>query len=170
MLNNPMMYQQNLMIFNNNCQNINSVNLDDCFRYNQKIDQFSWDNAMYCNNCHLQFPAVYKTILTTGPEILLIILNRGKGIQFDVKCEFVLQLNLYEYIEIKSTGFMYDLVGVVTHLGEGASSGHFIAYCKSPIDHNWYKYNDDIVSPVFNFVEEVINYAMPYILFYQKIK
>ena len=167
---NPILYQQNFMIFNNNLQNINSVNLDDCFRYNQKIENFSGENAMYCNYCKMQCSANYKTVLTTGPEILVIILNRGKGIEFKVKCEFVLQLNLYEYIEMKDTGFMYDLVGVVTHMGESGASGHFIAYCKSPIDHCWYNYNDDLVFPVNNFVNDVINYAMPYILFYQKIK
>jgi ubiquitin C-terminal hydrolase len=164
---NPMFCQQN---FINNNQIINSVNLDDCFRYNQKIENFSGENSMYCNNCQTQSPAVYKTILTTGPEILIIILNRGKGIQFKVKCEFVSQLNLYEYIEMKNTGFMYDLIGVVTHIGEHGPSGHFIAYCRSPIDNNWYQYNDDLVFPVKDFVNEVINYAMPYILFYQKIK
>ena len=142
--------------------------MDDCFRYNQKIEHFTGENAMYCNTCRGQYPADNQTLLTTGPEILIIILNRGKGIEFKVKCEFVLQLNLYEYIEMKNTGYMYDLVGVVTHLGESDSSGHFIAYCKSPIDKNWYQYNDDLVFPVNNFVNDVINYAMPYILFYQK--
>ena len=70
MQNNQMLYQQNFLIFNNNIQNINTVDLDDCFRYNQKIDQMSGDNSMYCNSCHLQFAARYNTILTTGPEIL----------------------------------------------------------------------------------------------------
>ena len=124
---------------------------------------------MYCNCCQTQANARYQTLLSTGPEILVLILNRGKGIEFRVKCEFVQQLNLYEYIEMKNTGFMYDLVGVVTHMGDSGDTGHFIAYCKSPVDHFWYQYNDDLVFPVKDFVNEVINYAMPYILFYQKI-
>jgi ubiquitin C-terminal hydrolase len=166
---NPTLYQQNLNLFQNNCQKINSVNLDDCFRYNQKMETFSGDNAMYCNNCQMQCNSNYQTLLSTSPEILVLILNRGKGIEFKVKCEFVLQLNLYEYVEMKNTGFMYELIGVVTHMGESGSSGHFIAYCKNPIDNLWYQYNDDLVFPVTNFVNEVVNYAMPYILFYQKI-
>ena len=165
---NQMPLQQNFIFPNNNQNMINSVNLDDCFRYNQKIEHFTGENAMYCNICKYQYPANYQTVLSTGPEILILILNRGKGIEFKVRCEFVLQLNLYEYIEMKNTGYMYDLVGVVTHLGENDASGHFIAYCKSPIDNNWYQYNDDLVFPVNNFVNDVINYAMPYILFYQK--
>ena len=71
---------------------------------------------------------------------------------------------------MKNTGFMYNLIGVVTHIGESGPSGHFIAYCRSPIDNNWYQYNDNFVFPVKDFINEVINYAMPYILFYQKIK
>ena len=164
---NQMQFNQNFFFQNNN-QNINSVNLIDCFRYSQKIDEFSGENAMYCNNCQCQYNSKYQTTLYSGPGILIIILNRGQGIQFKVKCEFALQLNLYEFIENKETGFMYDLVGVVTHLGGNDSSGHFIAYCKNPINQTWYQYNDDLVFPVGNFVEEVINYAMPYILFYQK--
>ena len=167
---NQNLFQQNLSMFQNNLNNtINSVNLDDCFIYNQKIEEFSGQNAMYCNTCRMTTNNYYHTLLTTGPEILIIVLNRGKGKEFDVKCDFVQQLNLYEYIEMKDTGFMYDLVGVVTHMGYSDNTGHFIAYCRSPIEkNNWYRYNDDLVTPVYNFVKEVINYAMPYILFYQK--
>ena len=46
--------------------------------------------------------------------------------------------------------------------------GHFIAYCLDPISKNWYKYNDEIVSQVEDFQKEVIDYAMPYLLFDQK--
>ena len=164
---NQMNYQQN---FINNNQEINSVNLDDCFRYNQKKDNFSGENFINCSYCQTQSSAFYNTIFTTGPEILIIILNRGKGNEFGVKCDFIEQLNLSEYIEMKNTGFMYNLIGVVTHIGESGPSGHFIAYCRSPIDNNWYQYNDNFVFPVKDFVNEVINYAIPYILFYQKIK
>ena len=48
-------------------------------------------------------------------------------------------------------------------------SGHFIAYCLDPIIEKWYKYNDAIVNEVTDFQNEVINFAMPYLLFYQKI-
>ena len=74
----------------------------------------------------------------------------------------------FENIEKFSKGYKYGLIGVVTHLGGNDSSGHFISCCKSPIDNNWYKYNDAMVSPVKNFQEEIIDYAMPYILVYQK--
>ncbi len=55
-------------------------------------------------------------------------------------------------------------------MGESETSGHFITCCKSPIDQKWYKYNDGIVTSVINFKEEIIDYAMPDILFYQKLE
>ena len=62
---------------------------------------------------------------------------------------------------------IFDLIGIITHMGESAS-GHFIATCKSQIDGLWYQYNDDLVLPVRDFNSQILNYAMPYILFYQK--
>ena len=100
---------------------------------------------------------------------LIIILNRGKGIEFKVKINFLEEINLENFIEMKQTGCNYKLIGVITHLGESGMGGHFIAYFKNPISNEWNKYNDSIVSPVQNFKTEVIDYAMPYLLFYQKI-
>ena len=49
---NQILFQQNLSLFQNNLFNtINSVNLDDCFLYNQKVEEFSGEDAMYCNVC-----------------------------------------------------------------------------------------------------------------------
>ena len=164
---NPMLFQQYLFNFKLKCQNINKVDINDCFLFNQKMEHFTGQNAMYCNNCKLQCPASYCTQLYTVPKILIIVLNRGKGIEFNVKLDFYEYLNLEQFVEIKKTGINYQLIGVVTHMGESGASGHFIAYCKSPIDGQWYKYNDDIVTKVNKFKEEIIDYAMPYILFFQ---
>ena len=167
---NMQLFQQMLNNFVSNLQNQNFVDIYTCFEYNQKIEYFTGDNSMYCNFCNAQCPASYMTKLFIGPQILILILNRGIGIQFKVKLEFYQTLDLSNYIEQTQTGCKYNLIGVVTHMGESGASGHFIAYCRSPIDNNWYKYNDDLVSPVYNFKQEIIDYAMPYILFFQKMK
>ena len=148
----------------------NEVNIYDCFDYYQKIDIMTGDNAMYCNSCHLTIDFEMSTYLVTGPNILIIILNRGKGIEFNVKNNFVEYLNLDKYIEYKHTGVNYKLIGVITHIGESGMGGHFIAYCLDPLTNKWDKYNDAIVTEVINFKSEVIDFAMPYVLFYQKIQ
>jgi len=164
---NPILYQQCLSNFQLSINNINSVNIYECFEYNQKIDFFTGENAMFCNFCKEQLPSSYQTFLYTTPEILIIVLNRGKGIEFKIKLEFLEDLNLMNFVYNKQNVF-YKLIGVVTHLGESGASGHFISYCKSPIDGKWYSYNDDIVSKVTDFKKEIIDFAMPYILFFQK--
>ena len=156
---------------NNNINNINEVNIYDCFEYDRKINYMTGDNCMYCNICKSQQDCYMSTNLVTGPEILILLLNRGNGIEFNVKIEFYEDLNLYNYIEYKNTGFNYRLIGVISHLGESGMGGHFIAYCRDPIILNkWYKYNDAIVDEVKDFKKEIIDFAMPYLLFYQKIK
>ena len=164
----------NMMNMNQNMRKIkllnnNLVDISDCFDYNMKAEKFFGENAMYCNNCKMQMNATFQTLLFYAPEILIIILNRGVGIQFKVKLQFYESLDIRAYFEQSViTGGLYDLIGVVTHMGESGASGHFIATCKSPIDNRWYKYNDDLVFLVKDFQGEILNYAMPYILFYQK--
>ena len=155
---------------NNNQMNfINQpVNIYDCFDYDRKVNFMYGENAMYCNSCKQNANCQMCTTLTTGPEILILLLNRGHGIEFNVKIIFPEELNLFNYIEYKNTGVKYKLIGVITHIGESGMGGHFIAYCKDPISQSWYKYNDAIVSEVQDFQNEVINFAMPYLLFYQK--
>ena len=149
--------------------NNNEVNIYDCFYYDQRINYLTGQNNMYCNYCRQTCPSSMRTILYTGPQILIIILNRGKGIQYKVKINFFEEINLENFIELKNTGFKYKLIGVITHLGESGMGGHFIAYCLNPINEKWYQYNDSIVNPVNDFKKDVIDYAIPYLLFYQKI-
>ena len=110
-----------------------------------------------------------RTVLTTGPEILYIILNRGRGIEFKVKVNFTEYINLSNYIQFNNTGVNYELIGVIIHLGEKGLLGHFIAFCKNPISKEWIKYNDDKVTSVNDLKSEVFDCKWPYLLFYQKI-
>ena len=173
LLNQQSQYNNNGMIAPQTQPNntINEVSITDCFDYDRKENRMGGENSFFCNICGGLKEAIMKTNLITGPEVLIIILNRGKGIEFDVKINFTEVLDLSNYIEKKETGYMYQLIGVITHLGESSMSGHFIAYCRDPINtKNWYKYNDAIVSDVSDFKKEVIDFAMPYLLFYQKFK
>jgi ubiquitin C-terminal hydrolase len=161
---------QNTMNFNyNNFFNNNEVNIYDCFFYDQKITYMAGNNAMYCNYCKQTCNNSMRTILATGPEILIIILNRGKGTEFKVKINFLEQIDLTSFIEMNQTGCKYNLIGVITHIGESGMGGHIIAYCRNPISKDWHKYNDSIVTPVTDFKKDVIDFTMPYLLFYQKI-
>ena len=110
-MNQNMMYQQNMLLIPNNYQNINSANIDDCFNYNQKMESFIRENSIYCNFCKNQLPSFYQTILYSVPEILIIVLNREKEIEFRIKLEFPEVLDLSNYIIRKETGHIYNLYG-----------------------------------------------------------
>ena len=159
-------YQNN--IYNSNIINNNVVSIFDCFDYDRKINNMNGDNRMFCNNCRMSTDSIQTTSLMTGPETLIILLNRGKGLEFNVKIIFEENLNLDNYISYKNTGYKYKLIGVITHIGESGMGGHFIAYCREPKTNSWSKYNDAIVTDVKDFQKEVIDFATPYLLFYQK--
>ena len=149
--------------------NTNIVSLEDCFIYNEKIEFFKDSNQIYCNNCHQMANAQYFSTLTNCPKILILLLNRGVGIQFKIKLEFSTIIDISKYVAFDNKSRQYKLIGVITHLGESGASGHFIAHCLSPVDGKWYTYNDEIVSECDNFQKNIIDLGMPYLLFYQRI-
>ena len=163
-------YYNNNNFNNNNLININQnvVDIYQCFEFDRRVCLMSGENAMFCNRCQRNTNSNICTNLVYAPNILIIILNRGKGKEFDVKLNFREDLDISNYVEINNTGTLYKLIGVITHLGESGMSGHFIAFCKDPDDFKWYKFNDAIVTPVIDFQKEVIDFGMPYLLFYQK--
>ena len=148
-----------------------SVKLEDCFENYQAEELLNGQNQIYCNNCNQLSNATTGNKLFTSPEVLTIILNRGKGLEFDVNFEYPLILDIDKYVMDKSQkNNKYELICVLTHLGPSGMSGHFIAFCKSPVDKKWYCYNDASVSlcgdPRYQNNNEIE--GLPYVLFYQK--
>ena len=168
---NYMNNMNNFNFMNNNFNNNfnNEVSIYDCFDYEQKVNFMNGANQMHCNFCKTTCDSLMYTNLITGPDTLILLLNRGKGIEFKVKINFEEYLNLQKYIELKDTGYYYELFGVITHIGESGQGGHFIAYCRDPYTNIWSKFNDAIVTKVNDFHKEIINFANPYLLFYQKL-
>ena len=102
---------------------------------------------------------------------MTIILNRGKGLEFQVEFKYPLFLNIDKYvIDNSQNNNNYELICVLTHLGPSGMSGHFIAFCKSPNNDKWYCYNDATVTEIDNPTENDNGEfeSVPYVLFYQK--
>ena len=149
-------------------QNFQEVDLNDCFLYYQKIDYMQGENQMWCSNCSQNAPSQYMTMLYSAPVDLILILNRGKGNIYNVKLNFSEIIDIGNYVCLKnSNNLIYHLYAIVTHIGPSNMGGHFIAFCKSPIDNKWYKYNDAMVDYVGNFYNDIVNFGVPYILFYE---
>ena len=161
-LSNQILY----MKYMNSNRNPNvEVDLIDCFYYYQKDDILS----CYCDRCqNINAQVLTRTKLYVAPIYLILLFNRGKGIQFKIKIAFpeILDTN---GIFVNPSG-IYQLYGVVKHYGDSSASGHFTAYCRSPIDRMWYHYNDAMVTPVNEQEKYIIQEnGMTYMLFYSKM-
>ena len=164
---------KNISLQQNNCFQINNdrVSIYECFSYNQNNEYFTGQNRNYCNICKQKFDSIYSSKIYVSPNVLILILNRGKGNMYNVKLDFTETIDITQFVLFQDIPQnIYDLYGVITHIGESGPNAHFIASCKSPIDNNWYRYNDSIVNHINNIQKDVIDFGTPYILFYQKRK
>ena len=155
----------------NNIQNNqnNVVSLYDCFCYNQKSEIFTGENRNYCNVCKQVYDSIYTSKVFIGPNILVLILNRGKGNIYDVKLQFAEQIDITQFVlQRDKPQLIYNLYGVITHIGQSGPNAHFVASCKSSINNKWYRFNDAMINPINDLQKEVIEFGTPYILFYKK--
>ena len=149
-------------------RNQNNVTLSECLEYYKNFNYKTKENQIFCNRCNQMTDSANSTSLIVGPKVLIINLNREKQLQLDIK------INLDEYIDIspfiyyKNIPGKYQLIGVVTNLGSSGISEHFIAFCKSFVDKNWYKYNDSFAS--LSSLQEAKNIGIPYILYYSIVE
>ena len=145
----------------NNCI-IPNINFDNCFQFLSKEEILQ---NTYCRECGKTGICKYREILYTLPNYLIIILNRGKGNIFNCNVEIPETFLPSNYVE-KNNNNKYELIGIVSHLGESGMGGHFIAICKHSIDGKWRIYNDSIVTECQN---DYLKKGIPYILFYKKM-
>jgi len=90
--NNSM--QINNFFINNN----NRVSLYECFYYNQKSELFTGQNQNYCNICKQTWDSMYASKIFVSPNVLILILNRGKGNIYDVKLDYDETIDITEYV------------------------------------------------------------------------
>ena len=157
------------------------LNLYDAFEVEQKEELLSGENMIYCNNCKGLRNGKHQQRFYGFPNVMIIILNRGKDNK-DFNEEFI----IYEKLDFTKKNLIVNkesyqkffLCGVVTHLGESGSSGHFIAYCRNdPNSTEFICYNDTIVSNVSikdalssNISRNDFEKKTPYILLYHRME
>ena len=152
-------------------KNINKgpkLTLDQCFESYLKPDYLTGDNKQYCNKCGVLSNSIYSTFIYSSPNILILILNYGKGILFQCDIQFDEYINISKYIDAKNKGVptRYRLLGAIVHIGPSSMGGHFIAFCRGlENQEKWYKLNDSIVSE--STFSEIKSVGIPYVLFYE---
>ena len=141
------------------------INLIDCVAYYCSYEnQFNF----LCPMCNTECQQTTVNKIYLSPNIFIFILNRGKNNVFSVKMDYPDELDLSQYVESNKGNTKYQLTGVITHLGVSGPNGHFLAFCKNPLNGKWFKYNDEKITDASNY--EVHNEGVAYILFYNIIK
>jgi len=88
MNNNNILINSGNLIMGNVTQQNKSVTLHDCFCFNQKVELFQGENRNYCNICKQTYDSYYTAKILISPDVLILILNRGRGNIYDVKLIF----------------------------------------------------------------------------------
>ena len=141
------------------------IELIDCIKYYYEKQYYF---VYFCPYCSQFCQQISTNRIYISPNIFIFILNRGKNNIYSVKMNYPPILDISKYIETNIGPRIYELIGVITHLGLSGPGGHFIAFAKNPIDEKWYRYNDDKVSEANRF--SIHNEGNAYILFYRAIK
>jgi ubiquitin C-terminal hydrolase len=127
------------------CQNNEKLNLIECFMLQQLPESLNNENMIYCNNCKGLQDGVHQQSIYKLPKVLIIILNRGRNnADFNEEFDFppILDLGNQNVIIDQNSPHIFYLCGIITHLGESGSGGHFIAYCRNNQNDKFTYYND----------------------------
>ncbi|KAE9539387.1 hypothetical protein AGLY_004639 [Aphis glycines] len=143
-----------------------------------EIEELNDNNSYFCEKCKSLQNSTKRFWVHALPNVLCLHLKRFRWdkshrskvhtyIKFPMTS---LDMSLYLAEETKSVlvkpcSYLYDLVAVVVHDGEGGGSGHYKSYALDVKEGQWYEYNDEKVHEVgASLVENV----QAYILFYIK--
>ena len=147
-----------------NNYNNNIVSIKDCFEYNQRDIILQ---RIYCFNCKKECDLNTSSKILVGPNILIIILDRGNNNPY-VKLDIQLTIDLTNFIlEKESHIIMYDLYGIFSYFGNDASSP-YMACCLNQNDSLWYKFNKENIIQINDIQKDFIESGKPFILFYKK--
>ena len=150
------------------------MTIKDCIRF--QYEEPEKTKLLICPNCHRRQKVFVYSKIYSSPNIFLFLIDRG--IDFNqyknklLKIPLIIedQLDLDNFIEKKNNPTKYELIGIVSIL---IKDKKYVSMCKSPIDNNWYYFNDLKVQEII--YDNVINsnnnnnYYVPCILVYKSI-
>ena len=163
-LDNIRKYKQNI-----NNKKFKYLTLYDCFDFIEQPISSKTKNTINCPNCQANGFILSYIKLYTCPQILTIIINRENN--FDIQFSFPMNISLEKYVTDKTYDPSYDLIAVLAYVVTDMNYNHFVAYCRSPINGEWFYYDDAIINICEkNFENKLDINGIPYILFYQRRK
>ena len=142
----------------------NKIDVKECFYYFFKIKIEISDE--FCPECNNMISCASNSRLNKTSDYLIIVLNHKKKKKLNINYDEY--INIYSYTNNQEC--YYRLVGIVFHIGNSSTFGHYISCCLNSELNNeekFYLFNDkDVYDFSFNKIKN-LNYT-PYILFYEK--
>jgi ubiquitin carboxyl-terminal hydrolase 9/13 len=137
-------------------------------------------NKFHCDNCGGLQEAEKRARLHKLPPILCLHLKRFKYMEdlnrhsklFD-RVPYPLHLRVWSTTdESADVDKLYELYGVIVHIGAGPVHGHYVAVIKTQ-HRGWLLFDDEMVEPVEKsylnkFFGDNVSQAAAYVLFYQE--
>ena len=153
-----------------------NLNLYDAFNSEQEEHILDGEDMIYCNYCKKTNNGVHRIDIYGLPQILIIVLDRGKNNQDfieDFTFDEIIDFNNKNIVINKDSFKKYYLCGIITLLGNSGNENKYISYCRNSVDESFLCYNDTSVTQrsVFDAMETKISgndlkKKIPYVLFY----
>ena len=143
------------------------ITLFHCLNYQSEKIQNS-----FCQKCQKYNQSKINTSIYSSPINFIFILNRGMPDQNLLNINFILEekIDIGKFLENQQAYNKYELSGVVSF---SVNENKYVCFGKSPVDNQWYLYNDDKVANTN--INEVLNnnnnmQYIPCILLYHYMK
>ena len=143
------------------------ITLFHCLNYQSEKIQNS-----FCQKCQKYNQSKINTSIYSSPINFIFILNRGMPDQHLLNINFILEekIDIGKFLENQKAYNKYELSGVVSF---SVNENKYVCFGKSPVDNQWYLYNDDKVENTN--INEVLNnnnnmQYIPCILLYHYMK
>ena len=137
----------------------NTINILDCLQYYT----FYRKQTLFCGICHGYNNVLNHSKIYSSPNTFIFSLDRKNLDQNFLKIPFSFtdQLNLSNLIENKDSPSNYQLSGVLSYF---INEDKYISFCLSPVDKQWYVYNDEKVEQTnINSIFTMHNYGSKFI-------
>ena len=159
----------------NKIRESNIINIYDCLNYFESPKIFEQDGKT-CQKCGNKEAFFISSKIKKCQDNLLILLIKNfnkDGKDEDIKFELNENLEMKNYIKDNENqkGFNYYLYAIIClniAFGGNKNKIHHVAFCKSPVNSKWYKYDDSNVEIISDLENEVEKVGTPVALFYQK--
>lgn len=155
--------------------------ITNCLKLFSKIEMLDGNNKFYCENCYSYQEAAKTIKLRKLPKILAFHLKRfkyseslEKMVKLFYRVEYVKTLRIANTTkDSDQRDKLYELYGVVLHIGAGPYHGHYVSLVKTEL-YGWLLFDDETVEKisedyVYGFFGDGIGLSTAYVLFYQEV-